>query len=75
MVYSDKMRHFPIADPPTVTAKEKLRQEIARHVENYMANGGEIATLGNPVNMEPVKKRTKRKQIEWLQKRVRFRRK
>jgi hypothetical protein len=45
MSYSDKLRHFPATDPPSVSCNEALREKIQAQVQDYLANGGTITPL------------------------------
>ena len=70
MIDSDKLRHFPIDDPPTPSARETVRRELERHIAHFLSCGGSITQVEATVSTEPVLKRKKRDQIRWVKRTI-----
>lgn len=70
---SDKLRHFPAADPPPALPRPE-RIELQAQIDQYLDSGGTITVITHTHITYPDPPRNRRQQIAWQKKRNRFKR-
>ena len=68
---SINLRHFPQTDPPSCSTKDKMREQIAKEMAEYVARGGRVYQASLPEYQKHGKKVTQN-EMRLIKKRMRF---